>query len=122
MPTDPPDVDVQIASLEQKFWTFHRANPHVYAILIDLAAQWIEVHGRNHLAIKMLFERARWEIAMETRDATGFKLNNNYTAFYARLMMEQEPSLAGAFSLRQQRAAASIGPDNETLPPGDHVV
>lgn len=107
--------------LEAAFWQFHAANPHVYATLCFLARQWIAVHGRGKLGVKMLFERARWEIAMDTRDVSGFKLNNNHTAFYARLLMANEPDLLGVFNLRQQRLQTTFGPANETLPSGDHV-
>jgi hypothetical protein len=107
--------------LERAFWAFHAANPHVYVVLCRLAREWIAVHGEGKLGAKMLFERARWDIAMETRDASGFKLNNNHTAFYARLMMKHEPDLADVFNLRRQRVAPSFGPENETLPSGDHI-
>ncbi len=107
--------------LEQAFWKFHHDNAHVYVILCHLARQWMALHGQGKLGVKMLFERARWEIAMTTRDALGFKLNNNHTAFYARLIMRNEADLVGVFNLRQQRVQSSIGPANSTLPSGGHV-
>jgi len=42
----------------------------------------------------------RWERAMKTTDQTEWKLNNNYTSRYARLIMEQEPDLEGFFVTR----------------------
>ena len=40
---------------------------------------------------------------MGTNDpASEFKLNNNYRSFYSRLLMEQEPELAGYFETRTQ--------------------
>jgi hypothetical protein len=59
--------------------------------------------GRHKLGIKTLYERARWEIALATTDA-DFKLNNNFTAWYSRLIMAQEPDLAGLFDLRTSKA------------------
>lgn len=109
-----------VSKLEKAFWLFHQQNPQVYEVLCTLARQWMQMKGKNKLGIKMLFERARWEIAMTTKSDT-FKLNNNHTAFYARLIMQNEPDLAGVFALRQQVIAASIGPVNSTLPPGTHV-
>jgi len=109
------------SKLEAAFWTFHRDNPHVYAVLTRLAREWMAVHGQGRLGIGMLFERARWDIIMATRDVLGFKLNNNHRAFYARLIMTQEPDLADVFALRRQRVQATIGPDEAHLPPGDHV-
>ena len=40
---------------------------------------------------------------MQTTDPE-YKINNNFTAFYARLIMAQEPDLAGIFDLRTSEA------------------
>lgn len=40
---------------------------------------------------------------MSTSDP-DFKLNNSYRAYYARLIMAQEPDLAGLFALRKSEA------------------
>lgn len=110
-----------LSKLEQAFWNFHNANGHVYTMLCTLARRWMSVHGKGKLGIGMLFERARWEIAMTTHSTDGFKLNNNHRAFYARLIMDNEPDLAEAFALRQQCIQATCGPLNITLSSGGHV-
>lgn len=91
------------ATMSERFETFHAENPRVYRVLVSLARQWIEATGRNKLGIKTLYERARWEIAIATNDP-DYKLNNNFTAFYARLIMLQEPDLRGLFDLRRSEA------------------
>lgn len=83
----------------EAFEEFHHHNPKVYVVLVRLAREWTKRTGRRELGIKTLYERTRWEIALATSDP-DFKLNNNYTAFYARLIMAQEPDLAGMFDLR----------------------
>jgi hypothetical protein len=55
----------------------------------------------------MLFEVARWEMTLSTRDSQ-FKLNNDYRAPYARLLMLREPRLAGLFSIRGSECDAWI--------------
>jgi len=108
----------QIGKLEQQFWDFHHANPHVYDLLVKFARQW---HARKaNGSIKMLFERVRWEVHLTTSDE-NFKLCNNHHAFYARLMEDQEPDLRGFFRMRQQRIQSTFGPRNSKLPPGEHV-
>lgn len=67
----------------------------------------IQRTGRHKLAIATLFERARWEIALATTDPE-FKLNNNFRAYYARLLMENEDDLAGLFELRASEADAWV--------------
>ena len=105
--------------LERKFWEFHVDHPEVYRYLVQFARQWRSV-GRSRLGIKALFERVRWEIGIRD-DKPPPKLNNNHTAFYARLIMERNSDLAGIFALRQQRIQSTIGPSNETLPESEHV-
>jgi len=94
-------------SLEEKFEAFHGANPEVYAKLRELAFE-LKSRGVERYGMAGLFEVLRYESALQTVDAeTGeapeFKLNNSYRSFYARLLMEREPALAGFFELRTQR-------------------
>jgi len=90
-------------SMTARFEQFHAENPHVYETLTRLAREWITKTGHRKLGIATLFERARWEIALATNDP-DFRLNNNWRAFYARLIMRQEPDLAGLFHLRISEA------------------
>ena len=86
-----------------RFEEFHRTNPHVYRTLVRLAREWVDQKGQQKLGISMLFERARWDLAIET-GADDFRLNNSYRAFYSRLIMAREPDLADLFELRHSQA------------------
>jgi hypothetical protein len=85
-----------------EFVAFHRGNPHVYERIVNLARAAVD-RGAAKLGMKQLFEVLLWEVSMRTRDWTEFKLNNNYTSYYARLVMHREADLAGIFDVRQQR-------------------
>lgn len=88
---------------ENAFERFHTANPRVYEVLVRLAREWVGRTGRHKLGIATLYERTRWEIALATSDP-DFKLNNNFRAYYARLIMLREPDLDGLFDLRASEA------------------
>jgi hypothetical protein len=90
-------------SMSERFETFHADNPQVYNTLVRLARQWINHTGRHKLGIATLFERARWELAISTTSA-DYKLNNTFRAWYARLIMANEPDLAGLFDCRASEA------------------
>jgi hypothetical protein len=90
-------------SLGEKFELFHRENPHVYRTLVRLAREWVNQTGQRKIGIKSLYEVTRWRIALDTNDP-DFKLNNSYTAYFARLIMSREPDLAGVFELRCSEA------------------
>lgn len=91
-------------SIQQDFERFHAANPHVYDELVRLARLYRARVG-TFPGVKMLWEVARWNLALEIRAANVWKLNNDFTSRYARLMMDQEPDLADAFETRRLKAA-----------------
>lgn len=88
---------------KEAFRRFHEENPHVYERLKRLAFR-LKVRGVQRYGMKALWEVLRYEEAIDTRAAAGsYRLNNNLTARYARLLMEQEEDLAGFFELRERR-------------------
>ena len=94
--------------LEDRFWKFHTEHPEVYSHLRHFAYQWRKSRGpQSHIGIKALFERVRWELSLRLIGAP--KLNNNHTAFYARLLMDDNPELRGIFRLRLQKVESSLG-------------
>lgn len=90
-------------SIPEKFDLFHDANPHVADALESLADQWLARHDR--VAAKALWERLRWESGIRT-EGDIWKLNNDFTAHYARLLIARRPEWAEAFRLRSLRRAA----------------
>jgi len=82
------------------FFEFHRQNPKVYDELVTLARK-IKSRGYRKYSIKGLYEVLRFNRALKT---TGkeFKLNNNYTASYARMIMTNESDLNGFFDIRER--------------------
>ena len=90
-------------TIDRQFMAFHEANPHIYQNLRKLA---LDAQRRAQLfGMKALFEILRWQYAQATQGAETFKLNNNYTCLYARLLMDREPALAGYFETRQRTSA-----------------
>lgn len=86
----------------ERFEIFHAANPQVARALEALAAEWLA--NRSKVSAKALYERLRWESGIRTQGDV-WKLNNNFTAYYARLLVERRPEWADAFDLREQKAA-----------------
>ena len=84
--------------LDREFEKFHRENPHVYRWLREIALR-LRRKGRDHYSARTLVHAFRFHTAMGTTDET-FKINNNVSPYYARLLMEQEPELDGFFETR----------------------
>lgn len=100
MTTDLPLFTTE-SRLELEFQRFHLANPDVYRLLVFFAREWKLANCANRLSIKMLYERVRWECSVNGNHGHDFKLNNNHTAYYARLIMRQEHDLAHIFETRE---------------------
>lgn len=106
--TDGADERDSPLTAAAKFERFHADNPRVYATLCRLAREWIARMGRRKVGIAALYEVTRWEIALATNDP-DFKVNNDYRAYYSRLLMANEPDLSDLFDLRQSAADEWIG-------------
>ena len=89
-------------SIAEHFEAFIEQRPDVYDLLVRLARD-VKRRGVSDYGMKAVFERARWHFRIEKGEA-DFKLNNNYTALFARRIMEREPDLAGFFKTRERRS------------------
>lgn len=88
--------------IAKSFWKFHAENPDVYDELVALSKQLIAA-GRTKYGIGALFEIVRFHRAIKTTDPV-FKLNNNYRALYARLIIKNLPEFEDFFELRVRKA------------------
>lgn len=102
-PTRPLVREAQERTIEERFWDFHHANPDVWAHLCRFAQGVVEA-GFARYSIKALVERVRYHVEVETRVSDGFKINNNYTCYYARLLMEQRVVPPDFFATRETRS------------------
>ena len=84
----------------EKFWAFHQENPHVLKELAGRATSLTQ-RGHRRIGIGMLFEVMRWNHMLKTSTNEPFKLNNNYRAYYSRLIEHEYPGLRGVFTKRQ---------------------
>lgn len=97
-------VEHHATTIKEQFQEFHQANPHVAQALAEMAFA-LRNRGHDHFGMKALFEALRFQYALQTNDPNSeFRLNNNYTALYARYLMKKYPELEGFFETRQRRS------------------
>ena len=89
-------------STQERFEIFREANPHLYDRIVMFARR-AKDRGKR-IGIKCLWELLRWHVYIELDTSEDFKLNNNFTSRYARLIMENERDLDGYFELRELRS------------------
>jgi flagellar motor component MotA len=92
--------DLYVKSLDQRFAEYHANNPQVFAEFVHLAED-ARAKGRVRVGAKFLLELVRWESWIGGTDpANDYKINNNYTSRYVRLLCDKRPDLAKLFEMR----------------------
>lgn len=97
------DTDIEGETIQQRFESFHAKNPWVYKVLVNNTRMWVN-RGHKRIGIKMLAEVLRWQYGMATV-GDDFKLNNNFTSRYVRLIIAEHPEFADVFETRVLRAS-----------------
>ena len=85
-----------------RFQEFNQLNPDVYKLFKKFTFQMIEA-GHTKIGSKMIIERIRWESKIKT-EGDVYKVNNNFTAYYARLFIRDFPQYQGLFFTRELKA------------------
>jgi hypothetical protein len=85
-------------NLEKAFWKFHKENPHVYKLIVKYARE-AKKAGFVTYGMKSIFERVRWHVHME-KAVEEFKMNNNFSSRYSRLVMKKNRDLRAFFKTR----------------------
>lgn len=86
-------------TITEQFHAFDNAHPWVYRELERLVVQRLAT-GATRVGMKALIEALRW------RHPHGVQgLNNNYTALYARCLLNEHPDWAHVIEIRRRRSA-----------------
>lgn len=100
LPTPPPSA--KRSTISERWAEFHLRNPHVYTALESLALR--KQASGEAFGIKALWEECRYELH-GIEEVGSYKLNNDFTALYARLLIERHPSLETVLKVRKRKAA-----------------
>jgi hypothetical protein len=87
-------------SIDARFLKFHAENPQVYAKLVELCWR-VRGNGFRKYSIRTIWETLRWHYDMEIRSDEKFKLNDQFTSRYARLLMQEDEAFEGLFNVRE---------------------
>ncbi len=90
-------------SIQARFAAFHAENPQVFAAFRRVAGELMD-GGLTHLSADMLMHWVRIEEVRTWKRSEGFKINNDFTALYARELMK-EPRFANVFETRRRKTA-----------------
>lgn len=86
------------------FLEYHRTNPDIWTSFEEKALEIIGL-GLPHYGAGAIAEVIRYERLKQGRD--GFKINNNYRAYYARVFEVKWPEHKGFFETRKVQGLAN---------------
>jgi hypothetical protein len=81
--------------LKQRWWAWHKKNPHVWKLFEKFTLMAIS-KGHRNLSAWLVVNRIRWETSIETQ-GDDFKISNDFIAYYSRLFMDDYPEFRGFF-------------------------
>lgn len=88
-------------SIREAFLAFHKENPNLFKEFEKQAFRAINA-GRKKISSKAIINYIRWNHFIETTD-TMFRVNDAFTALYARLFISLHPEHEDKFELRKLR-------------------
>jgi len=86
-----------------RFAAIDAANPQIWELFQRFTFHMIR-RGFSHYSARAVIHRVRWETATPLEDGTQFKINNNWSPFYARKFHKTYPEHDGFFRNRASRA------------------
>ena len=92
-------------TIEDRFHQFHSENPEVFRLFCNLTIG-VKRSGYEHYSADAILHRIRWHYSVDLKQKDGGpKINNDYSAMYARMAMDVYPELSGFFKTRRRRSA-----------------
>lgn len=90
------------ATIQDRFFAFHNANPHVYDQLRALAYRVKKKHPQlQKIGMQLLVEHLRWLYLDHTVSTDGFRISNDFVRPYAQLIEARNPALKDFFTTRK---------------------
>lgn len=98
-------------TLEEQFWKYHRANPDVFRLFAKYAFE-VKSAGFKRYSARAIIHRIRWHVDMATTDPNhdGFKISNNHSPYYARLLQAKYPLEFEDFFVMHESVTLTIPP------------
>lgn len=91
-------IQTKLEFLKKDAELYDEQNPEIWEFFQKFSLQMIN-RGYSRIGSKMIFERIRWETMIIGKGI--FKVNNNYTPYYARKFERLYPHFEGIFAKRE---------------------
>ncbi len=89
-------------TIEEAFNIFHKDNPHIYQKFAEQCFLAVN-KGKKKTSAKMIINVIRWHSYLETNTDDEYRINDAFSAHYARKFIEDYPQHNELFELRRLR-------------------
>ncbi len=89
---------------QNKFEQYNKEHPEIWEEFERLANRLWD-NGTRHYGSKSILEVLRYHTSVDSRPDSQFKINNNYSPYYAKMYKDKYPERKGFFENRERRAA-----------------
>ncbi len=90
----------EIKSLKQIWWAWHKAHPEVYERFRQIAFDLLR-NGHKHYSADGILHVIRFELnRVIANPKDQYRINNNFSAYYARYFIHMYPEYEGFFETR----------------------
>lgn len=102
--TQPPLV-LAASRAEERFQAFMRLHPEVF-MAFRQRAQHLRERGKRHISADSICHYLRDETPIDARTGQDiYKINNNWSSRFARLLITEDPSFSAYIETRKLRSA-----------------
>lgn len=89
------------SSLKTQWWRFHKQHPEVFERFRQIAFDLIS-NGHKHYSSDGILHVVRFELNRQIKDpGSQYKINNNWTPYYARYFIWMYPEYENFFETRE---------------------
>lgn len=87
---------------KQKFQTYDANNPLIWENFVRFTDEALAA-GHSKMSAWFIINRIRWYVSVETTQDEGFKISNNFIAYYSRKFMATFPEKGKVFNTKKMK-------------------
>lgn len=100
---------------KSEWWEWIKKNPEVFQMFENIALEMIE-KGAKHGSSDDILHEIRKKIKTLNKDTSGYKINNNYSAYFSRYFTKLYPEHSSFFEMRRSKAdSITIKSDQQSV-------
>lgn len=100
-PVTQPALFVEATEMRQQFDEFIEKHPEMWAEFVRYCRTLKFTRGFKHYSARTIISVMRFHSDVDSRPGDQFKINNNWSPYFARKLIEEDARFAGFFEFRK---------------------